>query len=301
MSAVIKPEFQVNEQFASAPYFPVGKEKVFVKAGTPVARLYFPVGYDFSKKLDFPRNQVKIIYDSWRQSPKSNKARVIQFIGSPEAILAIASQCTDSNFEKNRVLTKKLLASLRQAIKATPVPSVVAETTANADKVVSEVAPVVEPVVVESPVVEEKVTHIYNVKQQLLNSHIAYLGLTAIPGAESHRWNIVNSERYIYFSGSIQECVDWVAAVDFSASFPELVCCPVNFPTVTETPKVKPSVTIADKLNCLTVKQLKELCSEYRLKGYSKLKKAQLIGFVLENCDHVSLVKVCLRKFAVSL
>jgi hypothetical protein len=117
----LQPEFQINKQFASRYYFPKSG-KIFIKAGTPVARLFFPAGYDFTNKLNFDRSQVKMVYDSWTQAPKSRKSRVVEFIAPNDVLLAIAAQCTESNYERNRELTRKLLASLKQAVKNTPAP-----------------------------------------------------------------------------------------------------------------------------------------------------------------------------------
>jgi hypothetical protein len=288
-------EFQINPQFSSQYYFPSG-EKVFVKAGTPVGRLYFPVGYDFSKKLGF-RNQVRIVYDSWKQSPKSKKARVIQFVGSPEAMIAIAAQCSESNFDKNKYLTRKLLESLCQAIKNTPVPSTAA-------------APVVETVeTVEKPVSKSKPKHFFGVQHQKVAKSIKYLGLLIVPGNKAGFWHLVNEKDYAYFGGNLEEIKSWLDAVDFLESFPELVCCPLACPVEFEVqaPVIKGISDIPEinetalTLHLLTIKQLKVVCVEYNLRGYSKLRKKELVEFVVANCDHASLVKVCSTLFGISI
>jgi Rho termination factor, N-terminal domain len=295
----LQPEFQINSQFASRYYFPRAG-KIFIKAGTPVARLYFPAGYDFTNKLNFDRSQVKMVYDSWSQAPKSRKSRVVEFVAPSDVLLAIAAQCSESNFDRNRELTRKLLASLKQAVKSTPTPApkVVVETPVAVEPVIEKAVEIVE----MSPRLKAKVKQFNS-----LCSLVAHLGLSVESGNKSGVWHLVNESGVRYFAGTVGEIKYWVQLItEFPDTFPELFSCPVSFPVVQEVvvqgvsdiPEIDQT---ALHLHQLTIKQLKSVCYEVGIKGYSKLRKKELIEFTIANIDRPELTLLVSGMFGINI
>lgn len=268
----LQPEFQINKQFASRYYFPKSG-KIFIKAGTPVARLFFPAGYDFSNKLNFDRSQVKMVYDSWTQAPKSRKSRVVEFIAPNDVLLVIAAQCTESNYERNRELTRKLLASLKQAVTVSTEPrrsevsrSAVKNTPAPVSKKVAEV-------VVEKPVVTEVSRSVETVEK---------------------------------------EAVETIEATDeLLVEIQSVVVTEENESITVESIPDPEAVKI--QLHALTIKQLKLICSSYReelfdaesnsspVSGYSKLRKKELVDYVATNVWSYDLTRLCRELFGITV